>query len=385
MSDFDFAHRTNWSLQNNPLSQALEELQSKGIKLLDLTESNPTCCGFKYPDSLMDSLSSSSNLTYSPLAKGILEAREAIAQYYSKRNLNVDPENLVLTSSTSEGYSFLLKLLTNSGDHVLIPRPSYPLFQFLLELHDVEFDYYPLQYGRVWQIDTKAFEALITPQTRCVIVVNPNNPTGSYISPDDRLFLNQMCQKYKMSIISDEVFLDYPLLESPDGESLANNKEVPTFVLSGISKILGLPQMKLSWVAVNGPPIFIQAALEKLEIISDTYLSVNTPVQNALATWLLQSGDIQQQILKRIRENLNVLKQQGLDICSVEGGWYAVIKAPSIQEEDMVLKILKEDHVVIHPGYFFDFQEEGYLVVSLLPDSQVFNQAVERITRRLKK
>ncbi len=385
MSDFIFSNRTDWSLQNNPLSLAIEKFKEQNIEILDLTESNPTRCGFEYPLDLLKKLSDPSNLTYSPLAKGIFPAREAIAHYYAKRSLSIDPHRLVLTSSTSEGYSFLLKLLTNPGSHVLIPRPSYPLFQFILELHDVEFDYYPLMYDGNWQIDTDAFQGLVKRNTRAVIVVNPNNPTGSYVGKNDRNFLNEICLKNRMAIISDEVFLDYPINPSEPPQSLVSNDKVPTYVLSGLSKILALPQMKLSWIAINGPKEYIAPALDRLEIIADTYLSVNTPVQNAVSQWLSHSQFIQTQISKRVESNLQVLLQYDFNVLSVEAGWYVIIEDSSIEsEEDLVLELLKEEHVLIHPGYFFDFEKEGYLVLSLLPKPEIFEQAIERIARKMK-
>jgi alanine-synthesizing transaminase len=384
MSSFSFAKRTDWSLHSNALSIALEEMQKEGVSILDLTESNPTRCGFHYPDSWLKDLSLNLSFLYSPEAKGILKSRLAIGQYYAQRNFTVNPEHLVLTSSTSEAYSFLLKLLTNPGDHVLIPKPSYPLFQFLLELHDVEFDFYPLVYEGRWKINRAKFKDLITPRTKAVILVNPNNPTCSYISKEDVVFLNEQCMKNHMAIISDEVFLDYPLDSSMQSNSLIQNTSVLTFVLSGISKILGLPQMKLSWIGINGPQGTVHKALERLEIIADTYLSVNTPVQNALSQWLPQAHQIQDQILQRVQENLTSLRKKKLNVLSVEAGWYAVIDAPSIgSEEDFILDLLKKDHVLVHPGYFFDFDREGYLVISLLPSPEVFNQAIERLSRKI--
>ena len=401
-------------MQNNPLSLALENMKQAGVSILDLTESNPTQCGFNYPATWLEGLSNSSALTYAPEAKGMLKARQAVAGYYTQRNSSIDPEHLVLTSSTSEGYSFLLKLLTNPGDHVLIPKPSYPLFQFLLELHDVDFDYYPLTYDGTWKIDQKAFKNLVTAKTKAVILVNPNNPTGSYISFEDIAFLNEQCVKNQMAIISDEVFLDYRLSfpnasvgnpefgppsttnGSPrqegrtfggDSGSLVDNTKALTFVLSGISKILGVPQMKLSWIAINGPQATVQVAIDRLEIIADTYLSVNTPVQNALSTWLAGSHKIQKQILERVQGNLEVLRRGMINharTLSVEGGWYAVIDAPSIvSEEDFILDLLQTEHVLVHPGYFFDFDREGYLVLSLLPKPEVFAQALEKISRKM--
>lgn len=385
MPEFIFSNRTNWSLENNPLSLKLEQLKDQKIDVIDLTESNPTRCGFNYPLEWLTALCDQDNLKYMPLSKGMLETREAVAAYYAKRGLTVDPERLLLTSSTSEGYSFLFKLLTNPGDHVLIPRPSYPLFQFILELHDVTFDYYPLKYeDNCWRIDRKALSELITPQSRCVIVVNPNNPTGSYLGHDDLAFLNEICSKNQMSIISDEVFFDYSLNTKRPPESLITNTQAPSFVLSGISKILGLPQMKLSWIALNGPRSFVEPALERLEIIADTYLSVNTPVQNALISWLSETSKIQDQILKRVRANLEILQSKGFNVLSVEGGWYAVIEEARIKsEEQLILNLLSQDHVLIHPGYFFDFSKEGYLVISLLPESNRFQKGIEKLSQRM--
>ncbi|MBI3602432.1 MAG: pyridoxal phosphate-dependent aminotransferase [Candidatus Omnitrophica bacterium] len=385
MSNFLFANRTNWSLQSNPLSCLLEKLQAQGVDILDLTESNPTRCGFHYPSSWLEALCGQNNFTYAPQAKGLIQARRAVADYYAQKSLNVDPKRIVLTSSTSEGYSFLLKLLTNPGDHVLIPKPSYPLFQFLLQLHDVEFDYYPLVYDGAWRTDQRAFKNLVMPKTRTVIVVNPNNPAGSYVGKEDIAFLNEQCLKNHMAIISDEVFFDYKLNGQINPLSLAYNTAVPTFVLSGISKILGLPQMKLSWITSHGPQPIVDMAMDRLEIIADTYLSVNTPAQNALSVWLAGNAHIQKQILERVRANWEIVRRQHLNVLAAEGGWYALVHVPSVKsEEQLVLDLLQKDHVLVHPGYFFDFDNPGYLVLSLLPVSEIFTQALERICRRIK-
>jgi alanine-synthesizing transaminase len=382
---FPFSKRTDWSLENNPLSLALDKMHAAKTPILDLTESNPTQCGFKYPASWLQALSSPETFLYAPQAKGIVSARGAVSAYYGERKTNIDPEHIVLTSSTSEGYSFLLKLLTNAGDHVLVPKPSYPLFQFLLELHDVNFDYYPMTYvNGAWVIDQEVFKNLVTPKTKAVILVNPNNPTCSYIGAADRLFLNTQCVMHSMAIISDEVFLDYQLNANIEAKSLAGNAGALTFVLSGVSKILGMPQMKLSWIAVNGPSEVVAKAIERLEIIADTYLSVNTPVQNALASWLPQASEIQAQILERVKVNLKVLQQSGLNVLAVDGGWYGTIEVPALfSEEEFILNLLKTEHVLVHPGFFFDFEEEGYLILSLLPKPDVFAKALERIARQI--
>ncbi len=353
MSDFPFSKRTDWSLQNNPLSLALEKLHNQGTHILDLTESNPTRCGFVYPRLWLEAFTNQNNLTYTPEAKGIGLARRAIADYYQRKRITISSDKIILTSSTSEGYSFLLKLLTNPGDHVLVPKPSYPLFQFLLELHDVESDYYPLVYNGAWSIDRQAFRSLMTVQTKAVILVNPNNPTGSYVNADDMAFLNEQCLKNHMAIISDEVFFDYQLNTHINPYSLCLNNEVLTFVLSGISKILGLPQMKLSWIAVNGPNTIVDTAMQRLEIIADTYLSVNAPVQNALASWLMEESLVQKQILDKVNQNISTLHQHNLKPLAVDGGWYAVIHKPFIKsEESFVLSLLEQEQVLVHPGFF---------------------------------
>ena len=386
MSDFKFANRTNWVLNNNPLSLALDRLKEQHIEILDLTQSNPTECQFKYPDDLISALNKPENLSYAPLAKGHVSARTNVVDYYKQKGYTLNSENVFLTSSTSEGYSFLLKLLTNPGDHVLIPKPSYPLFQFLLELHDVSFDYYPLVYEGSWRIDREAFEGLITSKTRAIILVNPNNPTGSFISSADLAFLNRLCLTHGMAIISDEVFLDYKHGASATAQSLVTNDQVPSFVLSGISKILALPQMKLSWMTVNGPADFVGKAIERLEIIADTYLSVNTPVQHALGSWLRHSGNIQEQILERVKHNLSFLKTQPLELLTIEGGWYAIIHEPAIDDEEkFILKLLQEEHILVHPGFFFDFEQEGYLIVSLLPSHEAFQKGINKISKLLTK
>jgi len=385
MSNFHFSNRTEWSLHNNPLTFALEELRKHDVPIIDLTQSNPTACGFHYPSAWLGALSDENNLKYSPQAQGMSLAREGIADYYRRKGINnVAPGRMVLTSSTSEGYSFLLKLLANPGDHVLIPKPSYPLFQFLLELHDVRYDFYPLVYNDGWAIDRECFKSLITPKTKAVILVNPNNPTGSYLSEGDKAFLNEHCCKHHMAIISDEVFFDYKLKPEIDPRSLlmaqGPHHEVLSFTLSGVSKILGLPQMKLSWIVVNGPQADVSGALERLEIIADTYLSVNTPVQNALGAWLRDCDYIQKQILERVGQNLKFLREGGLKVLDVQGGWYGIVRISSkASEESFILDLLKNHHVLVHPGYFFDFDYEGHVVVSLLPQYQEFQKGIEKM------
>ena len=361
-----FSKRTEWNQQTNPLSQLLDELKSQNTEILDLTESNPTRCGFDYPPQILTSLSDPKSLQYTPDACGTLPARQAVGNF-----CQFDPERIVLTASTSESYSFLFRLLLNPGEKVLIPRPSYPLFQFLLELNDASFEYYSLIYDNGWHIDFKQLETLIDSQTKAIVLVNPNNPTGSYIKEDELQKLNALCRTHGLAVISDEVFFDYPLTQGKFA-SLKDNREVLTFVLGGLSKSLALPQMKLGWILASGPQTQVDEALQRLEIIGDTYLSVNTPVQNACRQWLANSDGIHEQILSRVKTNLQWLKQSGLNVLKVEGGWYAVLDMGAIDEEQVVLDTLRKNHILIHPGFFFDFETAGHLVVSLLPRPEVF-------------
>jgi len=389
MDNFPFALRTNWSQETNALNKAAEDLKKRGIDILDLTASNPTNCGFSYPEGLLAAFNSPANLEYHPDACGMREARQAVARYYALQKAMVPPEDIILTASTSEAYSFLMRLLVGPGERVLIPKPSYPLFQFLLEINDVHFDHYPLVFdGKKWNLDFQALERLAGPETRAIILVNPNNPTGSYISRAELDLLNKFCSEHKIAIISDEVFFGYPLSRT-DAVSCAGNKTVLTFALGGLSKTLGLPQMKCAWISASGPRTIVQAALSRLEIIADTYLSVNTPVQNALGAWLEGAPAIQRQIIARVKENLKWLTMHLNDhteLLSLQGGWYATLRIPAVRtEEEWVLEFLREDHVSVYPGYFFDFDKEAYIILSLLPPNPVFQEAAGRIIRRLAK
>ena len=362
-----FSNRTNWDQQPNALNQLLDELRREDKEFIDLTESNPTRCGFTYPSAIIQSLADRKVLEYHPDCRGILATREAVAAY-----AGADAGKIVLTASTSESYSYLFKLLLNPYDKVLIPRPSYPLFQFLVELNDATYEHYPLTYtNNQWRIDFDALEALIDEHTKAIILVNPNNPTGSYIRGDDIAQLNRICFKHHLAIISDEVFFNYPIIAG-DYASLKSNDKVLTFVLDGLSKSMGLPQMKLGWIIANGPPEQVKEALERLEVIADTYLSVNTPVQVALPQWLRAANDIQQQILDRVKLNLFHLIEAGFNVLYDEGGWYAIINMGNIDEEAFVLEVLRKHHLLIHPGFFFDIQDPGHVVVSLLPPREQF-------------
>ncbi len=388
-----FSQRTNWEFEKNPLMAELERLKQQGADILDLTESNPTHCEFSYPSSkILKSLGSESHLDYRPSPLGTLEARESVAQYYADKGFTVTPEKIFLSASTSESYSFIFRLLMNPGESVLVPTPSYPLFQYLAELNDIEILTYPLSYRDGWKIESEKIVSLLRANTRALILVNPNNPTGSYIKSHELEAINRLAKDHNLALISDEVFWDFPL-EEPFQKfvSTVQNDSVLTFTMGGASKTLGLPQMKLAWTHVSGPEKAVAQALERLEVILDTYLSVNTPVMNSIHDWLLLRSEIQEQMLSRLRQNYDFIQEslpemKNVSFLKAEGGWYAVLKLPDILSEDeWALEFLRKDHVFIHPGYFFDFDQESYMVLSLLPSLSIFQEGLRRILARIKK
>ncbi len=383
-----FSKRTSWSLEKNPLTHLYEDLKSQGCDILDLTVSNPTKCHIDYPEEkILNPLLNKENILYQPVSSGLVSARESVSSIYEEVGISIDPSCVILTSSTSEAYSFLFRLLLDEGDHILLPRPSYPLFEFLANLNDVNADFYSLTYDQNWKIDFKKLEALIGEKTRAIVLVNPNNPTGSFVSAEELEEINKICKKHNISIICDEVFFDYDFQSSGcGGDSLVHNQEVLTFVLGGLSKALGLPQMKLSWILTSGPNQQVDEALGRLEIICDTYLSVSTPSQNALSDWLSLKTDMQKRIKSRLESNLltfNKILHERKDLLEMrnpQGGWYAIAKIlRNVEEEKLVYDLLKEKHVFIHPGYFFDFEDEPYFVFSLLTSPEIFSEGLQRI------
>lgn len=360
-----------------------------GKKVLDLTVSNPTRAGLHYDtESILKSLSRLEAMDYDPQPKGLVSAREAVAGYYREHKLEISPKSLVLTTSTSEGYSYVFRLLCDSGDEILVPKPSYPLFEFLADLEDVVLAPYPLIYDHGWQIDFPSLYKAVTSRTRAVVVVHPNNPTGSYASEGERNLLNSFCREYGLAVIADEVFLDYPH-DGAARSSFAINRETLTFTLSGVSKISGLPQMKLAWVVTSGPEETAAAAMERLEVIADTYLSMNAPIQLAAPALLAERKHIQPEILERVRANLAELdgqlaKQKTCRRLEVEGGWYTVLRVPATQsDEELAIDILRKASVLVHPGHFFDFPSDGYLIVSLLTPVAGFREGMARTLRLL--
>jgi hypothetical protein len=386
-----FASRTDWSLAPNQLSEMVRERQQHGLPLIDLTESNPTRCGFVYnPEEILGALVDSRALTYEPDPRGLLSARRAVVSYYTERGVRVDAGQVFLTTSTSEAYSYVFRLLADSGDAILVPEPSYPLFDFLGGLNDVELVPYPLIYDQGWEMDLPALEARLGPRVRAILLVHPNNPTGSFVRRSELKLLIQCCQQRGLALVADEVFADYGLV--PDDErvvSHASVSETLTFTLSGLSKISGLPQMKLAWLVASGPRACLQEALARLEVIADTYLSVSAPLAYALPKWLEYRRTLQPQILERVRANLLRLEQvlaPGLPVsCGrTDGGWYAILKLPSTRtDEAWALDLLSYDGVLVHPGHFFDFRSDGHLVVSLLPPPGVFEEGIRRILARV--
>lgn len=380
-----FSRRTNWPLAPNRFTEVLEHARHSGAPVFDLTVSNPTRAGLVFDETaILDSLRNRNALDYDPHPKGLLMAREALAAYYAQRGVSIDVESLILTTGTSEGYSFLFRLLANPGDEILVAKPSYPLFDFLADLDDLKLVPYPMLYDHGWQIDFHTLEQAINERTRVIVLVHPNNPTGSYVGDEERERLHVLCAQHDLALIVDEVFLDY----AHDGarrRSFAGNGGVLTFTLSGVSKISALPQMKLAWIAVSGPPNLRSEALNRLEVIADTYLSVSTPVQWAAPDLLAQSKKTQPQICARVRENLAQLDRQlaKQSICSrlrVEGGWYAVLRVPAAEpDEELAIRLLQDRRTIVHPGHFYDFSQDGYLVLSLIAPSDAFQEGTERI------
>lgn len=404
-----FSSRLNWRLTPNPLSallaQRVEQRARAGAPLLDLTESNPTHAGLTYPEEqILAALSDARGLIYQPSPRGMESAREAVAQYYGERGVQVPLDRILLTASTSEAYGYLFKLLADPDCEILTPRPSYPLFEYLAALESVHRRQYPLRYDGAWHIDFTALERSITPLSRAIVVVNPNNPTGSFLKRDELERMEDLAAARDLAILSDEVFSDYgfagahrpPLAgeftrcglcaSSSDDPgrvpTLIGERQALTFSMSGLSKIAGLPQLKLGWIVVSGPQAEI--AMERLELIADTYLSVATPVQAALPELLAATESVRDQIRERTRANLARLRTclagSPAQVLHVEGGWYAVLQVPSTRSgEEWALELLGRHDVLVQPGFFYDFESEAFLVVSLLTPPQPFAEGLRRI------
>ena len=372
----------------NALSRAVDSLRTRGIDVIDLTASNPTLAGIQYPSGLLAALGDPRGLRYEPQPRGLRETREAIAADCARRSAAVDPEDIIVCASTSEAYSWLFKLVCNPGDTVLVPQPSYPLFEHLTRLEGVSALPYALHYHGRWEIDFNVFEAAPA-GTRAVLVVSPNNPTGSFVSRREFETLVRICRDRKWALIADEVFADYTLEEECPFTDLACGSDVMSFTLAGASKTLGLPQVKLGWIIVGGPRELRRPAINALEIIADTFLSVSTPVQLATTALLREAGAVRAAIHSRVRANLTRARElvsayPACTVLRVEGGWSVPVRVPATETEDtLVLSLLEFERVLVHPGYFFDFPHEAFIVISLLAQEQTFEDALTRTLRHV--
>ncbi len=381
-----FSDRTGWDREESALARMVRERRAQGLPVLDLTASNPTRCRLGMdPEALLAPLRAAGGelIEYDPQPFGRWTAREAVAAYYHGHNAEVDPARVCLTASTSEAYSFLFRLLCDPGDEVLIATPSYPLFAYLAALDDVWLVPYPLVYEHGWQIEPGAVERRIGPRTRAIALVHPNNPTGHFVSAGERAALEALCVQHGLALIVDEVFLDYPW-EAPARSFACGPHPALTFVLSGLSKIAALPQMKLSWLAVFGPDAARDEALARLEIVADSFLSVSAPVQSAAPAWLRTAKEVQRAIRDRVAANLQIANQllAGAPVSRLhaDGGWYAVLRIPALMnDEPWAERLLRERGVALHPGSAFGFPDRGWIVVSVLPENHIFSQGLEEI------
>ena len=384
-----FSHRTGWARSPNRLSALVDERRRRGGPLVDLTETNPTRAGLRAPADVLAALADPAALVYEPEPFGLRSAREAVAADARRRGLDVDADRIVLTASTSEAYAFAFKLLCDPGDVVLVPRPSYPLFEYLAGLESVAVRPYPLRYDGRWHVDLPALEAALDDHVRAVVVVSPNNPTGSFVKAREAGALRALAAERDVALVSDEVFADFPLRDDPTRlTSLLADSPPLTICLGGLSKSCGLPQLKLAWMMLGGPAPAREEARGRLEVVADTYLSVATPVQHAAPAVLARVSELQAPIRARIAANHRALRaavaSTAVTLLDAEGGWSAVVRVPATRsEDDWVATLVEKDDVLVHPGYFFDFEDEAYLVLSLLPPEDVFAAAVARLVRRV--
>ncbi len=398
-----FAQRTAWNTEETELARAHRARLQAGLPLADLTASNPTRCGFHYDPDLLASLANPAVLDYDPQPRGLLSARQAVCAYYADHGAAISPQQVILTTSTSEAYSFLFRLLCDPRSEILVPQPGYPLFDFLATLDDVRLKPAPLVYDYGWQIDPEGFRRAITPQTRAIVLVHPNNPTGHFTKAWEGRELARLCREHDLSLIVDEVFLDYPAPAvphpsaalSPMGGNIEAGQaripsfasipeDIPVFVVSGLSKIAGLPQMKAAWIVAAGASPQRPAALDRLEVIADTFLSMNAPVQLALPAWLARRHGIQRQMQERVWANLAELDRQLASLGEVrrlehEGGWYAVLRIPALRPDEDTVRLLLDRGVWVHPGYFFGLPDSGWLVLSLLAPVCEFQTGMEAL------
>ncbi|HEY4709381.1 MAG TPA: pyridoxal phosphate-dependent aminotransferase [Candidatus Acidoferrales bacterium] len=387
-----FSKRTDWKLEENAYTRALRRHTGSGKSVLDLTVSNPTTCGFQYDETaILSALCAKDAMQYEPEPKGLAAARTAVLEYYRQKNPSevLDCDRLVLTTGTSEAYSFLFRLLCEPGDEIVIAQPSYPLLDFLATIQDVKLRPFPLIYDHGWQIDFDALHQVIGVRTRAILVVHPNNPTGNFIGSDEAEQLQTICGDRSLALVVDEVFLDYKIQAGRSRRrrhgSFVSSTRALTFVLSGLSKISALPQMKVGWIAASGPGELVRDAMARLEIIADTFLSLSAPMQHALPVLLGQREKMQPQLLRRIETNLAQLDVAltpygSVSRLEIEGGWYAVLRVPAVEsDEELSIRLLQEHSVLVQPGHFYGFADEGYLVVSLLTQTDPFAEGIRRL------
>ena len=376
------------SIESNALARLIQAKRRGGAAIVDLTESNPTRVGLSYPEDLLAPLADARALEYEPQPLGLWAARAAVAADFRRRGIVVSADRVALTASTSEAYALLFKLLCDAGDEVLIPHPGYPLFEHLTRLESVQAIPYALEYHGSWRIDVESVRRAITGRTRAILIVSPNNPTGSILHRDDLAELVDIAAAVQAPLIGDEVFADYRIDPAPQATHILADGDVLAFSLGGLSKSAGLPQLKLGWIGFGGPSDRVDDVLAAYEIVADTYLSVATPVQAAAADLIERGAAIRSQILARVKRNLDALRRAAgtvpaVSVLPVEGGWSAVVQIPSVfTEESLVLALLEHDDVLVHPGYFFDFPREAFVVVSLLVEPAIFDRAVPRVLAR---
>jgi|SRR5271157_3055726 len=384
-----FSSRFHWDSSPNRLTQLLAARRGEGARILDLTESNPTRAALSYPAGIAAAFADPGMLVYTPSPAGSVAAREAVSRYYAARGCEVDTGRILLTASTSEAYAYLFKLLADPGDEVLAPRPSYPLFEYLANVESLAPRQYPLRYFDGWSIDLEALDGAVTDRTRAVVLVNPNNPTGSYVKRAELEALTRLAARRGLALISDEVFSDYAFGADADrAATLAGVEDCLAFSLSGLSKVAGLPQMKLGWIVCSGPERLRREAMEKLEWIADTFLSVGAPVECAAAKLLEAGVEVRRGIRERTAGNLAFAREKlggsAASLLAVEGGWNLTLEVPRIRsEEEWALELLARKDVMAQPGFFYDFETEAFLVVSLLTRPEIFREGLSRLAELL--
>jgi aspartate/methionine/tyrosine aminotransferase len=381
-----FSSRTDWDVHPSALSMLLQEKRSSGESIIDLADSNPTLCGIPHTAPSISPEILHRSALYEPDPKGLPGARRAIAAWYNHRGCAVDPEHIVLTTSTSEAYSFLLRLLCDVGESIAVPKPSYPLLDYLSRINDVACRHYQLAYDGEWHFDFGSLREALAAGVKGVIVVHPNNPTGSYVKMGEARTIKKLLAGHASALIVDEVFHSFPFgHEDGRAGTFAETTEVLTFTVNGLSKLVALPQMKLAWIILSGPPDLVTSAVERLEIIADTYLSVSTPVQHAVHDILAHQQLYTSRVQDRVVKNYEALQRiiggdSPLTVLRGEGGWCAMLRLPaSRSDEAWAIHLLESQNVLTHPGYLFDCDINGCLVLSLLPEPEVFSEGVLRI------